>query len=267
VAESSVDGPAPARTLEGAGAIVTGGASGLGAASARALVARGARVALVDVNAEQTERTAGGLGDSAVALTADVTDEDAVSKAVEAARQQIGNLRVAVLCAGVGWAERVVARHGPAQMEFFQKVMQVNVIGTYNVLRLTAAAMAENEPDEDGARGAVVMTASVAAFDGQIGQTAYSASKGAIVSLTLPAARDLSRFGIRVNTIAPGVFDTPLLGALPEETRDSLAAGIPFPSRLGQPDDFALLACQLVENPYVNGETIRLDGALRMAPK
>jgi NAD(P)-dependent dehydrogenase (short-subunit alcohol dehydrogenase family) len=257
----------PARTLEGAGALVTGGASGLGAATTRALVARGARVGIVDMNADNAQALADELGESALALPADVTDEDAVAGAVEQARTEVGELRAVVLCAGVGWAERVVTSRGAAQLEFFQKVVQVNVIGTYNGLRLAAVAMAENEPDADGQRGVVVMTASVAAFDGQIGQTAYAASKGAIVSLTLPAARDLARHGIRVNTIAPGVFDTPLLGALPEENRNALAAGVPFPSRLGRPDDYALLACQLLENPYVNGETIRLDGALRMAPK
>jgi NAD(P)-dependent dehydrogenase (short-subunit alcohol dehydrogenase family) len=259
--------PVAAPSLDGVGTLVTGGASGLGAATSRALVARGARVAIIDMNADNAESLADELGGSAVALPADVTDEEAIQRGVERAKSELGELRAAVLCAGVGWAERVVTSRGAAQIEFFEKVMQVNVIGTYNGLRLAAVAMADNEPDAEGQRGAVVMTASVAAFDGQIGQTAYAASKGAIVSLTLPAARDLSRQGIRVNTIAPGVFDTPLLGALPEENRNALAAGVPFPSRLGRPEDYALLACHLLENPYVNGETIRLDGALRMAPK
>jgi NAD(P)-dependent dehydrogenase (short-subunit alcohol dehydrogenase family) len=267
VADSSTD-PAPsALSHEGAGALVTGGASGLGEATTRTLVARGARVAVVDMNEERADDLAAELGDSVSAFGADVTDESAMTQAVEDATGWLGELRVAVACAGVGWAERLVSKRGPAALEFFEKVLRVNVIGTYNALRLCAAAMAENEPDAGEQRGAVVMTASVAAFDGQIGQTAYAASKGAIAALTLPAARDLSRLGVRVCTIAPGVFDTPLLGALPEEKRSALAAGVPFPSRLGTPDDFALLACQILENPYLNGETIRLDGALRMPPK
>jgi 3-hydroxyacyl-CoA dehydrogenase / 3-hydroxy-2-methylbutyryl-CoA dehydrogenase len=172
-----------------------------------------------------------------------------------------------VSCAGIGWAERTVSKRGPANLQPFETVVRVNLIGTYNVLRLTAAAMAPNEPDDEGERGAVVMTASAAAFDGQIGQTAYAASKGGVVSLTLPAARDLSRLGIRVCTIAPGLFDTPLLAALPEEARAELGKQIPFPPRLGRPEEYAQLACQIAENPMLNGETIRLDGALRMPPK
>lgn len=254
-------------SLEGMGALVTGGASGLGEATTRALAARGARVAVVDLNTERAESLVEELGDEAVALTADVSDEEQITEAVAGAREALGELRVCVSCAGVGWAERVVGREGPAKLEYFGNVMRVNVIGTYNALRLSAAAMSQNEPDAEGQRGVVVMTASVAAFDGQIGQTAYAASKGAIVSLTLPAARDLSRVGVRVCTIAPGVFDTPLLAALPPENRDALGAGVPFPRRLGRPADFGLLACQIAENPYLNGETIRLDGALRMAPR
>ena len=261
--ESSAQG----RSIAGVGAIVTGGASGLGEATTRALAARGARVAIVDMNQERADALAEELGEGALALTADVTDEEQISTAVEAAREAFGEVRIAVACAGVGWAERVVGREGPAKLEFFEKVVRVNLIGTYNALRLSAAAMAGTEPDEEGQRGVVVMTASIAAYDGQIGQTAYAASKGGIVSLTLPAARDLSRTGVRVCTIAPGVFDTPLLAALPQENRDALGAGVPFPPRLGLPADFALLACQIAENPYLNGETIRLDGALRMAPK
>ena len=181
--------------------------------------------------------------------------------------EALGGLRLAVSCAGIGWAERTVGKQGPAQLAPFETVVRVNLIGTFNVLRLGAAAMAANEPDADGERGAVVMTASIAAFDGQIGQTAYAASKGGVVGLTLPAARDLSRLGIRVCTIAPGLFDTPLLAALPEEARQALGAQIPFPSRLGQPDEYARLACHIAENQMLNGETIRLDGALRMAPR
>ena len=198
---------------------------------------------------------------------ADVTDEAQVEAAVAAAVEALGELRLAVSCAGIGWAERTVGKQGPAQLAPFETVVRVNLIGTFNVLRLGAAAMAANEPDADGERGAVVMTASIAAFDGQIGQTAYAASKGGVVGLTLPAARDLSRLGIRVCTIAPGLFDTPLLAALPEEARQALGAQIPFPSRLGQPDEYARLACHIAENPMLNGETIRLDGALRMAPR
>jgi NAD(P)-dependent dehydrogenase (short-subunit alcohol dehydrogenase family) len=253
--------------LEGAGALVAGGASGLGAATAEALAERGARVAVVDLNGDAAEELAGRLGGDATSFQADVTDEDAVRAAVEGAVGALGELRFVVSCAGVGWAERVVGKEGAANLQPFETVVRINLIGTFNVLRLSAAAMAANEPYEDGERGAVVMTASIAAWDGQIGQTAYSASKGGVVSLTLPAARDLARQGIRVCTIAPGTFDTPLLGALPQEARDALAAQIPFPQRLGRPDEFARLACHIAENAMLNGETIRLDGALRMPPK
>ncbi len=252
--------------LSGVGALVAGGASGLGAATARELTARGARVAVVDLNEEAAEALAGEL-DGAIARRADVTDEAELGAAVEAATEAFGELRLAVSCAGIGWAERTVSKQGPANLQPFETVVRVNLIGTYNVLRLTAAAMASNEPDDEGERGAVVMTASAAAFDGQIGQTAYSASKGGVVSLTLPAARDLSRLGIRVCTIAPGLFDTPLLAALPEDARAELGKQIPFPPRLGRPEEYAQLACQIAENTMLNGETIRLDGALRMPPR
>jgi NAD(P)-dependent dehydrogenase (short-subunit alcohol dehydrogenase family) len=192
-----------------------------------------------------------------------VTDESAVQAAVEA----VDGLRFAVSCAGIGWAERTVGKQGAATLQPFETVIRVNLIGTFNVLRLSAAAMAAGEPGADGERGAVVMTASIAAYDGQIGQAAYSASKGGVVGLTLPAARDLSRIGIRVCTIAPGLFDTPLLAALPEESRQALGAQIPFPPRLGKPDEYAQLACHIAENTMLNGEVIRLDGALRMAPR
>jgi NAD(P)-dependent dehydrogenase (short-subunit alcohol dehydrogenase family) len=253
--------------LDGVGALVAGGASGLGAATARELAARGSRVAVVDLDGDKAEGLAGELGGDAVAYRADVTDETEVQAAVAAAREAFGSLRLAVSCAGIGWAERTVSRRGPATLQPFETVVRVNLIGTFNVLRLAAAAMAENDPEEDGERGAVVMTASIAAFDGQIGQTAYSASKGGVVSLTLPAARDLSRLGIRVCTIAPGLFDTPLLAALPEEQRAKLGEQVPFPSRLGRPEEYAELACHIAENRMLNGETIRLDGALRMPPK
>jgi NAD(P)-dependent dehydrogenase (short-subunit alcohol dehydrogenase family) len=253
--------------LNGIGALVAGGASGLGAATARELAARGARVAVVDLNGERAEELAGELGGGAVGLQADVTAEAEVEAAVAAAAEAFGGLRLAVSCAGVGWAERTVGKQGAAQLQPFETVVRVNLIGTWNVLRLSAAAIASSEPGADGERGAVVMTASIAAWDGQIGQTAYAASKGGVVGLTLPAARDLARLGIRVCTIAPGLFDTPLLAALPEDARQALGEQIPFPSRLGRPEEYARLACHIAENPMLNGETIRLDGALRMAPR
>jgi 3-hydroxyacyl-CoA dehydrogenase / 3-hydroxy-2-methylbutyryl-CoA dehydrogenase len=253
--------------LDGIGALVAGGASGLGAATARELVTRGARVAVVDLDEERAAALAEELGEGAVSLRADVTSEGEVEAAVAGAVERLGGLRLAVSCAGIGWAERTVGRDGPAKLQPFETVVRVNLIGSYNVLRLSAAAMATGEPDDGGERGAVVLTASAAAFDGQIGQTAYSASKGGVVSMTLPAARDLARFGIRVCTIAPGLFDTPLLAALPEEARRKLGEQIPFPPRLGRPEEFAGLACHIAENPMLNGETIRLDGALRMPPK
>jgi 3-hydroxyacyl-CoA dehydrogenase / 3-hydroxy-2-methylbutyryl-CoA dehydrogenase len=253
--------------LSGIGALVAGGASGLGAATVRELAGRGARVAVVDLDGDKAQALAGELGEAATAVQADVTEESAVERAVAAAVEAFGGIRLAVSCAGIGWAERTVGREGPAKLQPFETVVRVNLIGTYNVLRLSAAAMAANEPDAEGERGAVVMTASAAAFDGQVGQTAYSASKGGVVSLTLPAARDLSRLGIRVCTIAPGLFDTPLLAALPEEARQKLGEQIPFPPRLGRPEEYAQLACQIAENPMLNGETVRLDGALRMPPK
>ena len=245
---------------------MAGGASGLGAATARALAERGARVAVVDLDGDRADALASELGAGAVAFRADVTNESDVEAAVAGALETFESLRFTVSCAGIGWAERVVGREGPAQLQPFETVVRVNLIGTFNVLRLAAAAMAQNEPDDGGERGAVVMTASIAAFDGQIGQAAYSASKGGVVGLTLPAARDLSRLGIRVCTIAPGTFDTPLLAALPEEQRAKLGEQIPFPPRLGRPSEFAQLALHIAENPMLNGETIRLDGALRMPP-
>jgi len=253
--------------LDGIGVFVSGGASGLGEATSRLLVQRGARVAIADVNDEKAEALASELGDSAHAFHADVTDEAQVEGAVAGARTALGELRLAVGCAGIGWAERTVSKRGPAALQPFATVVGVNLIGMFNVLRLSAAAMDGNEPDENGERGAVIMTASIAAYDGQIGQAAYAASKGGIVGLTLPAARDLAGRGIRVCTIAPGLFDTPLLAALPEEARQALGAGIPFTQRLGRPAEYAHLAAAVAENPMLNGETIRLDGALRMPPK
>jgi NAD(P)-dependent dehydrogenase (short-subunit alcohol dehydrogenase family) len=251
--------------IEAAGALVAGGASGLGEATARALAEAGAKVTIADLNAERGEALAGELG--AEFLHTDVTDADAVEAAVERAAAADRGLRISVCCAGIGWAEKVAGSRGPHNLEYFSNVVGVNLIGTFNVLRLAAAAMLANEPDAEGERGVCVNTASIAAFDGQIGQIAYAASKGGIVGMTLPAARDMASKGIRVMTIAPGLFDTPLLAALPEEARASLGAGVPFPPRLGSPSEYARLVRDIVTNPMLNGETIRLDGALRMPPK
>jgi NAD(P)-dependent dehydrogenase (short-subunit alcohol dehydrogenase family) len=249
-------------------ALVAGGASGLGEAAARRLAAAGFRVVVYDRNEERAQWLAGELGGGALACAGDVADPGAVQTAVDAAAGASAlGLRVVVNCAGIGAFERTVGKEGPHAMESFRRVLEVNLIGTFNVMRLCAAAMNGNTPQEDGERGVVVNTASIAAFDGQIGQLAYAASKGAIVSMTLVAARDLSNRGIRVVTVAPGTFDTPLLGTLSEEIRHSLAASIPFPQRLGQPDEYGQLVVQIVENRMLNGETIRLDGALRMAPR
>jgi NAD(P)-dependent dehydrogenase (short-subunit alcohol dehydrogenase family) len=251
--------------IEGSAAIVAGGASGLGEATVRALMDRGAHVTIADVNAEKGEALASELGAPFVAC--DVREEDQVEAAVAAAAEADGGLRIAVCCAGTGWAQKVAGSKGPHPLLPFETIISINLIGTFNVLRYAAAAMIETDPRDDGERGACVNTASIAAFDGQVGQIAYSASKGGVVGMTLPAARDLSQYGIRVNTIAPGLFDTPLLAALPEEARQKLGAGVPFPQRLGAPAEYAQLACQIVENRMLNGETIRLDGALRMPPR
>jgi NAD(P)-dependent dehydrogenase (short-subunit alcohol dehydrogenase family) len=251
--------------VRGAGALVAGGASGLGAATARALAEAGAEVTIADLNAGKGEALAAEIG--ARFATADVTDPDAAGAAVERAAEAPGGLRVSVCCAGIGWAERVAHKGGPHNLEYFSNVVKVNLIGTFNVLRLAAAAMSENAPDGGGERGACVNTASIAAFDGQIGQVAYAASKGGIAGMTLPAARDMAARGVRVVTVAPGLFDTPLLAALPEEARTALGDGIPFPSRLGRPEEYARLVLEIVANPMLNGETIRLDGALRMPPR
>jgi NAD(P)-dependent dehydrogenase (short-subunit alcohol dehydrogenase family) len=254
--------------ISGKGALVAGGASGLGEATARTLAAAGANVVIADLNVEKGEELAGELGANASFIEADVTDEAAISAAVErAAGAGEDGLRISVCCAGIGWAERVAHKGGPHNLEFFSNVVKVNLIGSFNVLRLAAAAMSENEPGAEGERGVCVNTASIAAYDGQVGQIAYAASKGGIVGMTLPAARDMASRGVRVVTIAPGLFDTPLLAALPEEARESLGAGIPFPPRLGRPEEYAQLVEQIVANPMLNGETIRLDGALRMPPK
>ena len=250
--------------IEGAAAIVVGGASGLGEATARALNERGATVTIADVNAEKGQA----LGEELEAdfVACDVREESQVEEAVARAGKA-GPLRIAVCCAGTGIAQKIAGSKGPHPLMPFEVIIQINLIGTFNVLRYAASAMIAAEPDADGERGVCVNTASIAAFDGQVGQVAYSASKGGVVGMTLPAARDLSQYGIRVNTIAPGLFDTPLLAALPEEARAALGAGVPFPRRLGAPAEYAQLACQIVENRMLNGETIRLDGALRMPPR
>jgi NAD(P)-dependent dehydrogenase (short-subunit alcohol dehydrogenase family) len=251
--------------IEGSCAIVTGGASGLGEATVRALHAHGALVTIADVNAEKGQALADELGLEFAAC--DVREEDQVHAAVEKAAAADGGLRIAVCCAGTGWAQKVSGSKGPHPLMPFQTIIQINLIGTFNVLRLAATAMIASDPLEDRERGVCVHTASIAAFDGQVGQIAYSASKGGVVGMTLPAARDLAQYGIRVNTIAPGLFDTPLLAALPEEARTKLGAGVPYPTRLGQPTEYAQLACHIIENRMLNGETIRLDGALRMPPR
>jgi 3-hydroxyacyl-CoA dehydrogenase/3-hydroxy-2-methylbutyryl-CoA dehydrogenase len=252
--------------IDGENALIVGGASGLGEATVRRLHADGASVVIADLNADKGNALAGELGERARFVEANVLEADQLEAAVAAATET-GTLRVSVCCAGIGWAQRTVSKQGPHDLEIFSNVIKVNLIGTFNALRLAAAAMVDNEPNDEGERGVCVNTASIAAFDGQIGQVAYAASKGGIVGLTLPAARDLAGRGIRVNTIAPGLFDTPLLAALPEEARAALGAGIPFPSRLGRPDEYADMVAAIVANPMLNGETIRLDGALRMPPK
>ena len=252
--------------IEGTNALVVGGASGLGEATARRLHRDGARVVIADLNAEKGTALAEALGEGAKFVEANVLEADQVEAAVAAATED-GELRISVSCAGIGWAQRTVSKQGPHDLEIFSNVVKVNLIGTFNVLRLAAATMVGNDPDDGGERGVCVNTASIAAFDGQIGQVAYAASKGGVVGLTLPAARDLASRGVRVVTIAPGLFDTPLLAALPQEQREALGAGIPFPSRLGRPEEYADMAAAIVANPMLNGETIRLDGALRMPPK
>jgi NAD(P)-dependent dehydrogenase (short-subunit alcohol dehydrogenase family) len=251
--------------VAGITALVTGGASGLGLATVERLVKAGARAVIVDLPSSQGKDVATRLGSEVVFVPGDVTDEDEMAAAVAAA-QELGTLRAVVNCAGIGNAFKTVGKKGAFPLDAFRRVVEVNLIGTFNVLRLGAEAMATTEP-VDGERGVVVNTASVAAFDGQIGQASYSASKGGIVGMTLPIARDLASLQIRVCTIAPGLFETPLLGQLPQEARDSLGAQVPHPSRLGQPEEYAALVQHIVENPMLNGETIRLDGAIRMTPR
>ena len=252
--------------IKGQAALVTGGGSGLGEATARELARLGAKVAVLDVNLDNAKKVAADIG--GIALQADVTSGPSMEAALAEAAAAHGPARILMQIAGIGTAKRVIGKDGnAASLEDFVKVVNVNLIGTYNAARLFAAACAKLEPMEDGERGAMVFTASVAAFDGQVGQQAYSASKGGVVGMTLPMARDLAQHGIRVCTIAPGLFNTPLMRTLPEPVQQSLAASIPFPSRLGKPEEFAELACHIVSNGHLNGEVIRLDGALRMAPR
>jgi NAD(P)-dependent dehydrogenase (short-subunit alcohol dehydrogenase family) len=254
--------------IQGKVALVTGGASGLGAATVRALHARGASVVILDRARETGEALARELGEKVAFAETDVTSSDSVAAAVQLAVSKFGGVHILVGCAGVGTAKRVLGKDlSPSPLEMFAMTININLVGTFNAIRLAASAMAKNTPDAGGERGVIINTASVAAFEGQIGQAAYSASKGGIVAMTLPIARDLADKGIRVNTIAPGTFDTPMLAMLPEDARKSLGAQVPFPSRLGNPAEFGALATHIVENAMINGETIRIDGAIRMAPR
>jgi NAD(P)-dependent dehydrogenase (short-subunit alcohol dehydrogenase family) len=251
--------------IEGSVAVVTGGASGLGEATARMLADGGGRVAILDRPQSEGKRVAEASG--GIFCAADVTSGEQVAEAIAKTVETFGGLQIIVNCAGVGTAARTITKQGPMSLEIFKKTVEINLIGTFNVIRLAAARMSEGVPNADGERGVIVNTASAAAFDGQIGQAAYSASKGGVVGMTLPTARDLASLGIRCMTIAPGTFDTPMLALLPEEARRALAKDVPFPKRLGRPAEFAALACHIIENAMLNGETIRLDGAIRMPPK
>ncbi|OZC34970.1 3-hydroxyacyl-CoA dehydrogenase [Marinobacter vinifirmus] len=246
-------------------AIVTGGASGLGEGAARALAAAGCKVAILDLNKERGEQVAAELG--GIFIECNVASEESAEAALKAAREAHGPCGIAVNCAGIAPASKILGREGVMPLDSFSKVIQVNLIGTFNILRLAAADMAQREPNADGERGVIINTASVAAYEGQIGQAAYSASKGGVVALTLQSARELAREGIRVNTIAPGLFMTPMMAGMPQEVQDSLAATLPFPKRLGKPEEFGMMVDQMVRNPVLNGEVIRLDSALRMAPR
>lgn len=247
--------------------VVTGGGSGLGAATARMLVEAGAKVVLADVNREAGDAVAAELGAAATFVTTDVTDEASAKAAIDLAVSAYGGLNGLVNCAGVAPAEKVVGREGPHRLESFSRTVAINLIGSFNMIRLAADVMSKAEPDAGGERGVIVSTASVAAFDGQVGQAGYAASKAGVVGMTLPVARELSRFGIRVMTVAPGIMETPMLMGMPQEVQDSLGKMVPFPSRLGRPAEFASLVRHIIENAYLNGEVIRLDGAIRMAAK
>lgn len=247
--------------------LISGGASGLGLATARELVGQGGKVVLLDINEQAGQQAVAELGDAARFVRADITREEEGRTAVAQALEEFGALHGLVNCAGVAPAEKVLGRNGAHGLDSFRRTVEINLVGSFNLLRLAAEAMAQNTPNAGGERGVIINTASVAAFDGQMGQAAYAASKGGVAALTLPAARDLARFGIRVMCVAPGVFETPMMAGMPQEVRDSLAANVPFPPRLGRPDEYAALVRHIVENPMLNGEVIRLDGALRMAAK
>jgi NAD(P)-dependent dehydrogenase (short-subunit alcohol dehydrogenase family) len=253
--------------IQGKTFMVTGGSSGLGAACVRRLAAAGGNVVIADINGDLGEELAAELGEQARFARTNVTEAESVQAAVQTAVEQFGGLHGAINCAGIAIAAKVLGKEGPHELDWFARVININLVGTFNVIRLAAAAMAEGEADGEGERGVIINTASVAAFDGQIGQAAYSASKGGVVGMTLPVARELARYGIRVMTIAPGIFETPMMAGLPEVARQSLGQQVPFPSRLGRPEEYAALAQHIIENPMLNGEVIRLDGALRMAPR
>ncbi len=253
--------------LAGSVAMITGGASGLGAATARLFGGAGAQLALCDLNAEAGNALAAELGNNGLFVKTDVTKSEDIQAALTQVQERFGGLHIVVNCAGIATAERVIGRQGPLSLERFERVIQVNLIGTFNVIRLTAVLMTQNTPNAEGERGVIINTASVAAFEGQIGQPAYAASKAGIAGMTLPIAREFAAHGIRVVAIAPGVFDTPMVAGLPEPARQALSAAVPFPQRLGRPDEYAALARHIVENVMLNGETIRLDGALRMGPR
>jgi len=253
--------------IDGHTFFVTGGGSGLGAACSRMFTQAGGNVLIADVQEKVSQSLAAELGPKAKFVLTDVTDEASVQNALAAAKQQFGAVHGVVNCAGIASAGRVVGKEGPFDLKVFSRTIQVNLIGTFNVIRLASMLMSQNDPNEERERGVIINTASVAAFDGQIGQAAYSASKGGVVAMTLPIARELARFGVRVMTIAPGVFETPMMAGMTPDMQQALSAAVPFPARLGKPSEFAALARDIVENPMLNGETIRLDGALRMGPK
>ncbi len=253
--------------LATAKAVITGGASGLGFATAQRVIAAGGQAVLLDINDEQGAASAADLGEHAAYINTDVADEESVKRSIAEANETMGGITLAVNCAGIATAGRALGREGPWPSELFNKVIQVNLVGTFNVSKEAAAFMVQNEPNDDGERGVIISTASIAAFEGQIGQAAYSASKGGVVGMMLPLAREFAQFGIRVNTIAPGVFLTPMVAGMPEEVQESLGKQVPFPPRLGKPEEYAAAAAFIYETSMVNGETIRVDGAIRMQPK
>ena len=253
--------------LKKVSALVTGGSSGLGLASAKKIIDAGGKAVILDLAEDKGRAVAGELGDNCIFIKVDVTSETDVQNAIDKAAEKFGYVNVLINCAGIATAGKTVGKKGPLDLSGFELTIKVNLIGTFNMIRLTAGKMCSNDPGEDGERGVIINTASVAAFDGQMGQAAYSASKGGVVGMTLPIARDLSAFGIRVCTIAPGIFGTPMMAAMPEKVRDSLASQVPFPSRFGKPEEYADLAAHIIENRMLNGETIRIDGAIRMGMK